>query len=147
MSLDVTITLKERKNRCRGTEPCGSTVAIGGEEHASDTWYANITHNMTDMAKNVPVSYHAFGEKYSNSLYQMVWRPEEVGDELGTYCVTDIIADALEAGIAYMVGNREELLQYNPENNWGDYWSFLKWLIEYWRACVENPGCKIEVSR
>lgn len=46
-----------------------------------------------------------------------------------------------------MIARRDTLLQYNPSNGWGNYRSFLKWLMDYWEACRENPGCEIQVSR
>ena len=101
---------------------------------------------MNEMADNIPVSYQVKGETYENTLYQLVWRPEEVG--IGNVCNnTDTVAEALQTGLAYMITHREELLHYNPSNGWGDYYGFLEWLIAYWKACLDNPGCEIEVSR
>lgn len=111
-----------------------------------EEWWSNITHNMGDMAEHIPVYYQIQEETYDNDLYTLVWRPEEIGD--GEICCnTNVLRQALQSGIAYMVAHREELLQYNPENGWGNYDSFLDWLINYWRACLENPNCKIEISR
>lgn len=46
------------------------------------------------------------------------------------------------------VGNkRKSLLRYEPENGWGSYDSFLKFLIEYKEACEDHPGYIIEASR
>lgn len=46
-----------------------------------------------------------------------------------------------------MISKRKSLLRYEPENGWGSYDSFLKFLIEYKEACEDNPGCVIEASR
>ena len=152
MSLDVYIKYKQPKKRTinRGLDgvACGSTMAVYYEDTVVEEteWNANITHNMNKMAMKIPVSYQVEGETYENNLYYLVWRPEEVG--IGNVCNnTDIVAEALQTGLAYMISHREELLQYNPDNGWGDYDSFLEWLINYWRACLNNPGCEIKVSR
>ena len=60
MSLDVTIKYKKPKrvdyNATHAV--CGSTYAIcnDGEAFEATEWSANITHNMTVMARHVPVS-------------------------------------------------------------------------------------------
>lgn len=152
MSLDVYINYKKPKKRVikRGLDgiACGSNIAIYNEdtEVTEEYWSANITHNMCNMANHIPVSYTINNEEYENNLYMLVWRPEEVG--IGNVCNnTDVVAQALQSGISYMILHREELLQYNPSNNWGSYDSFLPWLIEYWNKCLENPDCLIECSR
>lgn len=127
---------------------CGSTMAIYPEdtEVTESEWSANITHNMGEMASHIPVTYKIDKEVYSETLYMLVWRPEEVG--IGNICNnTDTVGQALQSGIPYMIAHRKELLQYNPDNGWGDYDSFLEWLIAYWRACLEHPDCEIEVWR
>ena len=152
MSLDVYIKYKQPKKRTvkKGMDgvACGSTIAVYPEdiEVEETEWHSNITHNMAEMAMHIPVSYQVDGETYENDLYYLVWRPEEVG--IGNVCNNTItVAGALQTGITYMISHREELLKYNPNNGWGDYDSFLEWLLSYWRACLENPECKIEVSR
>lgn len=147
MSLDVYIKYKHPKKRIikKGLDvvDCESTIAVYNEDTG---WHANITHNMNEMADHIPVSYQVEEETYENTLYQLVWRPEEVG--IGNVCNnTDTVAEALQTGLAYMITHREKLLHYNPSNGWGDYYGFLEWLIAYWKACLDNPGCEIEVSR
>lgn len=121
------------------------TIFKAGHHKENNEWSANITHEMGEMAQHIPV-YYKFtdNEEYENDLYHLVWRPEEVGFGCNN---TDIVAQALQSGISYMVAHRDELLQYNPSNGWGDYDSFLIWLIKYWKACLDNPDCKIEVDR
>lgn len=152
MSLDVYIKYKKPKmvtyRKGINTAACGSTVAIYPNDTVKEKeyWSANVTHNMGEMARHIPVRYRVDGEWYENDLYHLVWRPEEVG--VSNVCNnTNTLADALQSGISYMVEHREELLQYNPDNGWGSYDSFLEWLINYWRACLENPNCEIEISR
>ena len=152
MSLDVTIVYKEPKTRHIGAgfdvEPCGSNMAYYDKDTdiTESEWSANVTHNMGLMARNIPVQYSIEGETYEESLYSLVWEPEEVG--IGNICNnTNIVKQALQSGISYMISHRDDLIQYNPSNGWGSYESFLKWLIDYWNACIENPDCRIEVWR
>lgn len=72
------------------------------------------------------------------------WRGDQIDREMLN---TDIVAEILKNGISYMIFNRKDLLQYNPENGWGDYDSFLSWLIKYKEMCEDNPDCEIEISR
>ena len=46
-----------------------------------------------------------------------------------------------------MISKRKSLLRYEPENGWGSYDSFLKFLIEYKKACEDHPDYIIEASR
>ena len=100
-------------------------------------WVANITHNMNKMAQKIFVS------ENKETLYDYVWRPEELGREIDTKEMVKI----LTKGIYIMISKRKSLLRYEPENGWGSYDSFLKFLIEYKEACEDNPGCVIEASR
>ena len=121
MSLDVTIPFKDKE---------------GNEDH----WWSNITHNMTRMAHEIPIEYP---EGNNKTLYDFVWRPDEQDIPIDT----SVMKEVLIWGIVYMIQNRTKLLEYNPENGWGSYSSFLDWLISYKSACEDHPGCKIEVSR
>lgn len=146
MSLDITIKFKEPKklNYNDTHAACGSTMAMVSDAYAeeSDEWHTNITHNMTSMAQEVPVFYHNKGEEWSTTLYAIVWRADEIQAD-NTTCV----GEALIGAIKYMVEHRKELLKFNPKNGWGNYDSFLLWLIIYKEMCEDNPDCKILLSR
>ena len=94
-------------------------------------------YNMNKMAQKIFVS------ENKETLYDYVWRPEELGREIDTKEMVKI----LTKGIYIMISKRKSLLRYEPENGWGSYDSFLKFLIEYKEACEDNPGCVIEASR
>ena len=66
---------------------------------------------------------------------------------LGREIDTKEMVKILTKGIYIMISKRKSLLRYEPENGWGSYDSFLKFLIEYKEACEDNPGCVIEASR
>lgn len=104
-----------------------------------DSWSCNVTHNLGNMASNVPVVFNG----KPTTLYYVCWRPEEIGIKT----VADIL-HPLTQGICYMVTNRRNLLQYNPENGWGDYNAFMKFLLNYKQACEDNdPECLIDTWR
>lgn len=100
-------------------------------------WVANITHNMNKMAQRIFVS------KNKETLYDYVWSPEELYKEI----YTNEMRNVLTKGICIMISKRKSLLRYEPENGWGSYDSFLKFLIEYKEACEDHPGYIIEASR
>ena len=100
-------------------------------------WVANITHNMNKMAQRIFVS------ENKETLYDYVWRPEELYREI----YTNEMKNVLTKGICIMVSKRKSLLRYEPKNGWGSYDSFLKFLIEYKKACEDHPDYIIEASR
>lgn len=100
-------------------------------------WVANITHNMNKMAQRIFVS------ENKETLYDYVWRPEELYKEI----YTNEKKNVLTKGICIMISKRKSLLRYEPENRWGSYDSFLKFFIEYKEACEDHPGYIIEASR
>lgn len=116
-------------------------------EYLDTIWWGNITHNMNMMATHVPIKYSDEESMVSfvGSLYDVVWNLEEIGD--GYFVDTTNMGKALSLGICYMIKHRMELLQYNPENGWGDYDKFLIFLIDYKNNCEDNPNCKIEISK
>lgn len=142
MSLDVSISFKKTKTIKMSRVACGSTIPVCNEDdmYEAEEWSANITHNMGEMASHVPIN---VGSR-RGTLYDYVWRPEEQTPPLET---TDELLPILNQGISYMVARRKDLLQYDPSNGWGDYDSFLMWLIQYKEACEDYPGCKIKVWR
>ena len=81
MSLDVTIKYKKpRRVDYNATHVvCGSTYAIcnDGETFEETEWSANITHNMTVMARHVPVIVKYRNKVYEGTLYDYVWHPDK----------------------------------------------------------------------
>lgn len=87
-----------------------------------DAWDGNITHNLNKMAMQVPVG--------SKSLYEILWRPEEIGYET----VNADYAKELYEGFTYLKTHRKELEVYNPENGWGNYDQLLNFCSSLVRA-------------
>lgn len=145
MSLDVYINYKGKKQANYFLDhpyiyddlTKGDKSAFNEEEY----WSANITHNLGNMANHIPV--WLGGVK--TTLYYICWRPEEIRPAIKVN--TDTILAGLIQGIAYMLTNRKELLQYESPNGWGTYNGFMKFLLNYKQACEDNPNCEIEVSR
>lgn len=142
MSLDVTIIYKKPKRVDYNAThaACGSTYAIynDGEAFEEIEWSANITHNMTAMARHIPVGVKHRNKVYEGTLYDFVWHPEKQEN-----VSTTLMSKILIQGIIYMVANRKTLLPFTPANGWGSYDNFLRWLTKYKEACEDNPGCKI----
>ena len=145
MSLDVTLIYKKPKMvKYNATHAaCGSTFMIVPDDVPTEEteWSANITHNMSRMALQVPICVKYRNKEYKGTLYDYVWEPGE-----NSNITTSIMSKFLAQGIAYMVENRKKLLPFNPANGWGSYDGFVPWLIKYKEACEDNPGCKIRAS-
>ena len=67
-------------------------------------WVANITHNMNKMAQRIFVS------ENKETLYDYVWRPEEMGREIDT----NEMKNVLTKGICIMISkhNRTAFLYF-----------------------------------
>ena len=145
MSLDVYIKYKEKKqaNYFLDHPYIYDDLTEGDKSafHEEEYWSANITHNLGNMADHIPVKLNGI----ETTLYYICWRPEEIRPAIKVN--TDTVLEGLMQGIAYMLTNRKELLQYEAPNGWGTYNGFMKFLLNYKQACEDNPDCEIEVSR
>ena len=139
MSLDVIIKFKEsRKCNFFLDHPyIYSGLSDRDKENFSeeDSWWGNITHNLGEMARQVPID--------DTTLYMVCWRPEEIGLE-----TVGQILPLLIKGIHYMIDHRKELLEFESPNGWGTYNGFMKFLLNYKQACEDNdPECKIYADK
>lgn len=89
----------------------------------------NITHNLTEMAD-------------AAGIYKCLWRPEEVGITKAHQLI-----EPLEHGLRELIANPEKYKAYNPENGWGSYGGFVRFVTEYLAACKKHPEADVEVSR
>lgn len=90
---------------------------------------ANITHNLTDMAK-------------AAGIYMEVWRPGEAG-----ITKAEQLIEPLTRGIAAMRADPARFKRLDSPNGWGLYQNFLPWLERYLEACQEYPGADVRASR
>ena len=90
---------------------------------------ANITHNLSTMAKEV-------------GIYWSCWRPEEIG----AVYAKDIIP-LLQDGLRFLKEYPNICKQFDDPNDWGTYDQFVPWVEEYLEACIKYPEAIIHVSR
>lgn len=143
MSLDVSIIFKEPRSVNYFLDHPYIYDHLSEADKANfneeDYWSANITHNLTEMASNIPVNFNGT----QTTLYFACWRPEEIGIRR----VSDILPVLIQ-GLHYMIDHRKELEQFNSPNGWGTYNGFMKFLLNYKQACEDNdPECAIEADR
>ena len=86
----------------------------------------NITHNMGEMAKEA-------------GIYGVLWHAENKKAK-------DIIT-TLEKGFNKLNKNPAYFEKFNPSNGWGNYESFMRFVIEVLEACKKYPNSYIEISR
>lgn len=78
-------------------------------------WHENITHNLGEMARNVPIG--------CLSLYDYLWHPKEHGFEK----VSEEYRKGIFEGLQFLKNHKEELLDFEPPadpdtgKRWGDY--------------------------
>lgn len=101
----------------------------------TEVFSSNITHNLGKMAQAVQL-------KEDLTLYQVLWRPDEIGiTEAG------MLAPHLIEGLKILVSDPVGFKQYNPENGWGSYEGLVQFVKDYLLACIDNPEAEIGVSR
>jgi hypothetical protein len=90
---------------------------------------ANITHNLGKMANEA-------------GLYNALWRPDEIGITTASQLVP-----ILQNGLQILHESPKRFIAFNPENGWGCYSGFLRFVEKYLEACKEFPEATVEVSR
>lgn len=119
------ITREEWERRFPGTEP----VVAHGEEDDNEVWSGNITHNLTEMAKEA-------------GIYGLLWRPEESG-----VLSADDLRGPLASAVRHMEADPERFRKHNADNGWGTYEDFLRFTREVLEACERYPHARVGASR
>lgn len=133
MSLDIIFTENGYKDY---SNYCGSTIIIDNDNELKD-YYINITHNLNKMAKHVPVG-------NNTNLYDVLWH----GDELENPIVKGKQFEKyLYNGISYMIRCKPILLEYNPDNFWGNYDSLLQFIKDCLALSIQHPNADVRFSR
>ena len=83
----------------------------------NDYWHGNITHNMCEMARHVPI------EGTEMSLYDLLWHPEHFGF---TKAGSVGYRSGVLKGYIHLKNHQEELISFNPDNKWGNYEQLLR---------------------
>jgi len=107
MSLDITLTARR----------------------TTEVYSSNITHNLTDMAKEA-------------GIYEHLWRPEEIGITHANQLI-----EPLTIGLTLMRTYPAKFKAYDAVNGWGVYEDFVIFVENYLLACHQNPDAEIYVSR
>lgn len=133
MSLDIIFTECCRKDY---SNYCGCTVDIDFDDYQDKDYFINITHNLNIMAEYVPIG--------NTNLYKVLWR----GDELEVPIVKGKqFEDYLYDGISFLIKNKKYLIQYNPENGWGNYDSLLQFTKDCLALSIQHPNADVRFSR
>lgn len=97
------------------------------DKNGNEIFTNNITHNLNQMAD-------------AADLYQVLWRPEELGYTKAGQCVPK-----LKEGLAWLIENKEYAETFNAPNGWGLYKNFVPFVLEVLMACQEYPDATIEI--
>lgn len=92
-------------------------------------FFANITHNLNNMASAAGIYYH-------------LWRPEEIGIEKASALI-----EPLTKGLSTLRKKKDILLDYNPTNGWGKYEDLVALVKDYLAACKTYPDAIVKVDR
>ena len=99
------------------------------ETRPTEVYWANITHNLTEMAG-------------AAGIYRALWTPEEIGITKAA----DLVP-LLEDGLAKLKADPAKYEKFNAPNGWGLYKNFVPFVEKYLQACRDNPNATVEVSR
>lgn len=94
-----------------------------------ETFSANITHSLNQMATAAGIYWH-------------LWRP----DEINVVFAGELIGP-LKRGILKMKANPEKFKSFDAANGWGTYENFLPWCEAYLSACKNNPKGRVFTSK
>lgn len=117
------LSLQEWQEKFPGTEP---VVAYA---HSGELYWANITHNLNDMAE-------------AAGIYNHLWRP----DEIGITAARELI-EPLAAGLQKLRGDPEYYRTFDAPNGWGRYENLVEFVEKYLAACREHPDATVRASR
>lgn len=132
MSLDIIFTENGPKDY---RNYCGCTVMLEDSNETKD-YFINITHNLNIMAEHVPI--------LNTNLYEVLWH----GDELPNPIVKGKQFDEyLYDGISFLIKKKKYLMQYNPENGWGNYDSLLQFTKDCLALSIQHPNADVRFSR
>ena len=135
MSLDIIFT-ERSNNKTTFENKCGCTVAVDFDDSQDKDYFINITHNLNIMAEHVPIG--------NTNLYKVLWH----GDELEVPIVKGKqFEDYLYDGISYLIRYKPILLEYNPENGWGNYDSLLQFTKDCLALSIQHPNADVKFSR
>ena len=109
----------------------------------------NITHNMGNVASMVPVGTRFIWDSETKdmveqeiTLYEAMWRPEEVC----IYTGADLV-NHLKVGLLYMLEHEDELARHNPTNGWGNINGLINVTREMAQCCAMFPEARLESDR
>lgn len=97
-------------------------------QDGKEVFSRNITHNLGKMA-------HAAG------IYQVLWRPQELGFTKAWQCVA-----LLEKGLLELITHRTKYEKFNAPNGWGMYEHFVPFVTAVLTACADYPEATVSVS-
>ena len=110
------------------------------EYESNNVFDKHITHNLWKMASKVV-------SKENNTLYYLLWRPEEIGFTIINESYIKNIKECLD----YLIEKRKELEKYNPPNGFGSYESLYEFVKELYDCIIalnlKNDVYEIYASR
>ncbi len=109
------------------------------ENEYHEFYSGNTTHNLTKMADKA-------------DLYECLWRPYrllgiEEDDEYTAKIYAENISSKIKEGLDKLLSEPEYYKQFDSPNGWGLYIHFIKFVQNYYDACIKYPRALVNASR
>ncbi len=109
------------------------------ENEYHEFFSANTTHNLTEMADKA-------------GLYETLWRPYKLfnvtdEEEYNIEIHAEDISSKIKTGLDKLLSEPEYYKQFDSPNGWGLYVHFIKFVQNYYDACIKYPKSIVDASR
>lgn len=120
----------EEAGEMKGLIPLIEEYYRDREPDEGDIVYSdNITHNLGDMARKA-------------GLYEYLWRP----NENNIHFASELIMP-LQTGLEHLKAHPSIYMPFNPKNKWGNYEGLIRFVEDYFRACMEYSTASVSVDK
>lgn len=138
MSLNITFYDKSLDSGIHYTRQDGSTVEIDDIDSSilCELASISITHSLYKMAEHIPI--------LNTNLYEVLWHGDELPDPIIKGKQFD---EYLYDGISFLLKKKKYLMQYNPDNDCGNYDSLLQFTKDCLSLSIQHPNADVRFSR
>lgn len=125
-------------------------------ESEDSLYWANITHNLGKMAREVKFHINVWGNREYVTLYECLWHPEEITKQFKhAFNTASCLITPLTESLMHLHAMPEKYKEFEHVTwnykefehiTWGKYEDFIPFLEKLLLACIQFPGAIVVVS-